>query len=260
MTLKLSYFFILNEYKMNTLILKPKETLSLLAGINRPITPGQVTKIAESINKMGNIRPIVVAIISFITGKPTKYIIDGQHLFNALIRNNLPIEYVLIEVTDVKDLVEKIALLNSSSKSWTLLDYITSWTAVSNDYKKLLHYYHVYDFELSFLATVLMNKRVNKTAGGDSISKYIKRGEFKISEESKNVDILNKLTDVLKIIPRLNRQENKFLCSEYVDFLRINFSKYDHKRFLENLEKQKQKFVLATHEQTKLSSMFEKLI
>ena len=245
---------------MEVLNLKQKETLSYLAGINRPINPAQVTKLAESINKMGNIRPIVVAIISFISGKATKYIIDGQHLFNALMRNGLPIEYVLIEVKDTKDLVEKIALLNSSSKSWTLIDYITSWQVVSNDYKKLLHYYNVYDFELVFLAGVLMNKNYKGISGGGNVTKFIKKGEFKVSDEQKNVEILNKLTDVLKIIPRLNRQENKFLCSEYVDFLRINLSKYNHEKFLENLKKQKQKFILATHEQTKLASMFEKLI
>lgn len=245
---------------MEVLNLKQKETLSYLAGINRPINPAQVTKLAESINKMGNIRPIVVAIISFISGKATKYIIDGQHLFNALMRNGLPIEYILIEVKDTKDLVEKIALLNSSSKSWTLIDYITSWQMISNDYKKLLHYYNVYDFELAFLAGVLMNKNYKGISGGGNVTKFIKKGEFKISDEQKNVEILNKLTDVLKIIPRLNRQENKFLCSEYVDFLRINLSKYNHETFLENLKKQKQKFILATHEQTKLASMFEKLI
>lgn len=245
---------------MEIKVLKKNESLSYLAGINRPIKPAQVTKLAESLNKMGNIRPIVVAYISFISGKLTKYIIDGQHLFNALIRNDMPIEYVVIQVKDTKDLVEKIALLNSSSKSWILFDYITAWTAVSPDYKKLLQYYNIYDFELSFLASVLMNKKVKANQGGGVITKFIKRGEFKISEESKNVEILDKLTDVLKIIPRLNRIENRFVCTEYVEFLRCNLQKYNHKKFLTNLEKQKQKFILATHEQTRLADMFEKLI
>ena len=189
----------------------------------------------------------------------TKYIIDGQHLFNALIRNNLEIPYITIKINDLTSLVETIALLNSSSKSWTLLDYITSWTIISKDYQKLLHYYNVYDFELSCLASVLMNKKYT-TGGAWNILKVIKRGEFIIIDESKNIDILNKLTDVLNIIKRLNRQENKYLCNEYIDFLRNNMSTYDHKRFLNNLEKQKDKFILATHEQTKLSEMFEKLI
>ena len=245
---------------MEIKVLKKNESLSYLAGINRPINPSQVTKLAESINKMGNIRPIVVANINFINGKLTKYIIDGQHLFNALIRNNLPIEYVTINVKDTVELVETIALLNSSSKSWTLLDYITSWTVVSDDYKKLLKYYNIYDFQLSFLAGVLMNKLYRASDGGSHITKFIKRGEFKINNESISIDILDKLTDVLKIIPRLNRQENTFLCIEYVNFLKINLSKYNHKRFLDNLKKQKEKFILATHEQTKLSEMFEKLI
>ena len=49
-------------------LLNSKTKLLLLAGINRPIIPAQVTKLAKSIDKMGFIRPIVVAKISFISG------------------------------------------------------------------------------------------------------------------------------------------------------------------------------------------------
>ena len=57
-----------------------RKQLMLLAGINRPIIPNQVTKLAESLSKMGCIRPIVTAYISFLDTKGW-YIIDGQHRF-----------------------------------------------------------------------------------------------------------------------------------------------------------------------------------
>jgi len=230
------------------------KSFSYLAGINRPINPSQVTKLAESIKTLGILRPIVVAELQFISGKLLKYIIDGQHAFNALLRNNMDIPYVTIKIDNKVQLVESIALLNASSKNWTLLDYITSWSCVSEDYKKLLHYYNVYDLELGNIAVVLMERNTDN----GNITKAIKRGQFKVVNEEKNVKILDCLTDVLSILPRMNRFENKYVCSEYVQFYRKN-PDYNHQQFLTNLKKKRAKFILATQEPTKLSEMFQEL-
>ena len=235
-------------------ILKERQGLSYLAGINREITPGQVTKIATSCNRMGLIRPVVTAVISFISGKPTRYILDGQHLFNALLRNGMPIEYITIEVKDMRDLVEKIALLNSSSKSWTLANYLTPWSNVSNEYKKLQHYYNIYDFDLGLLTAILSSK----IGDGGNITRMIKDGSFQVVDEQENVKILDCLTDILTIIPRMDRMQNKYVCSEYIKFLRTS-RKYNHAAFLVALKANKQKFMLATQQPEKLSEMFKKL-
>lgn len=228
--------------------------LSYLSGINRSINPTQVTKLAQSVLKMGIIRPLVVAELDFVTGKKIKYIVDGQHLFNALIRNGMEIPYVEIAIKHKQELVETIALLNASSKNWTLLDYISAWGSLSNDYIKLNHYYQVYDFDMGILSSVLNN---NISDGGNMVKK-IKNGTFRIIEEDKNLVILNNLTDVLEIVPRMNRLENRYLCREYIKFLR-NTSKYNHLKFLENLKQNKQEFILATQEDGKLVELFTKL-
>lgn len=230
------------------------KSFSYLAGINRPINPAQVTKLAESVKKLGVLRPIIVSVISFLNGKPTTYIIDGQHLFNAFIRLNIDIEYVSIDIKNKKELVESIALLNASSKNWAMIDYITAWSSVEDDYKKLLHYYNVYDLELSHLSAILSGRSIET-----SISKTLKRGEFKIVGEHAAVKVMDYLTDILTIVPRLNRFENKYLCGEYVKFLRANFNDYNHTEFITKLKKNKEKFILATHEPEKLSEMFRKL-
>jgi len=241
---------------MKPLILKKDshKSFSYLAGINRPINPAQVTKLAESVNKLGILRPVIVADISFISGKKTNYIIDGQHLFNALLRNNMDIPYVSIKIENKVDLVESIALLNASSKNWAILDYVTSWSCVSEDYKKLLHYYNVYDFELVDISAILSGRSV---IGGVE-TKFIKRGKFKITSEKEGLQILENLTDVFKILPRMNRKENKYVYSEYISFFK-NTKDYNHQEFLKNLEKAKEKFTLATHERQKLTEMFQKL-
>ena len=235
---------------------KTKISFHYLTGINRGIIPSQVTKLVNALLKMGNVRPVVVAKLSFISGKMEHYIVDGQHIYNALLRLGWDIPYVIIEVKDKKDLVEKIALLNASSKPWSVQDYVTAWSSLVPDYVKLNRYFQIYDIELNIIASILNNI---STANGSIILKRIKSGEFAIQDEEKNVDILNGLTDVLKIIPRLNRYENRFVCSEYVNFRRTAGSSYNHKSFLKNLDKNKQKFILATHEQEKLADMFRVL-
>ena len=231
-----------------------KQSFSYLAGINRAINPAQVTKLAQSVNKMGIIRPVVVAYIAFIDGIKKLFIIDGQHLFNALIRNNMDIPYVIIDVKDKTDLVEKIALLNASSKNWTMLDYITAWASLSQDYVKLNHYYQVYDIDLGTLATILMNGSVD----GSNTVKTIKNGKFKIVDEKFNVSILDNVTDLLKVIPRMARNDNRYTAREYVKFLRTTKT-YNHKKFIDNLKKNKKEFILATQEEGKLVELFTKL-
>lgn len=231
-----------------------KTAFSYLAGVNRPIYPHQVTKLCKSLEMMGILRCIVIAELDFINGKMTKYIIDGQHLFNALIRLGWDIPYVTIKIKNKVELVETIAMLNASSKTWSQLDYITAWSSLIPDYVKLNHYYEVYDLDLGFLASVFSG---NATDGGN-ITKKIKSGEFRIVNEENNVEVLNQLTDVLKIIPRMNRFENRYVCKEYVKFVR-SAKKYNHVKFMENLKKKKELFILATQENGKLYELFTKI-
>lgn len=233
-----------------------KITFNFLSGINRGINAAQVTKLAKSLELIGNIRPVIVARISFITGKLQHFVIDGQHLYNALLRLGWDIPYIVIDVKDKKDLVEKIALLNASSKTWSIQDYVTAWASLVPDYVKLNRYFQIYDIELNIIAAILSN---GNGANGASISAKIKSGEFSIQDEEKNVDILDGLTDILKIIPRMNRYENRYVCSEYVSFRRNSGCDYKHNTFIENLTKNKQKFILATQEQQKLADMFRNL-
>lgn len=232
-----------------------KQGFNILAGINRKIKPNHVTKLAESLNKMGLVRPITIAIIDFLTGKKEKYIIDGQHTYTGCIRNSMDIAYVEIEVTDKKDLVEKIALLNASSKSWTMEDYVLAWSSINPDYIKLNQYYDTYDFEVTVLADILSGG----TAGsGGTVTRKLKRGEFKVVDEKQNLEIIKNLTDILKVVPRMNRFENRYLCNEYVKFRRCT-NDYIHDIFIKKVQKNKTKFILATQEAGKLTEMFKSI-
>lgn len=224
-----------------------------LAGINRPINPSQVTKLAKSLEKMLILRPVVIAELSFLNGKKGKYIVDGQHIFNALIRLGWEIPYVTIKVESKQDLIEKIAMLNASSKTWTMQDYVVAWSFLKEDYVKLNHYFQVYDFEITELASILNGGN----CGGGGTTRILKSGEFKIINEERNIQLLNNATDMLKVIPRMSRFENRYALKEYIKFVRSTHN-YNHKTFIQSLEKNKNKFILATQENGKLAELFQK--
>jgi hypothetical protein len=233
---------------------------SLLAGINRGVIPNHVTKMATSLEKMGPVRPIVVAVLSFVTGAPVAYIIDGQHLYHALMRLGWDIPYTEIEINDAVELAEHLAMLNNSSKSWAMVDYINVWAHVNKDYIKLNQYYNTYDIELSQLADLLMNGSCLANIGGNNtISGIIKRGEFKIDDEQKSVFLMNCITDSLKIVPRMDRMSNKLFISSYVNFIN-SVGNYDHKQFLVNLKLNKDKFKLATQDPEQYNKLLKQIM
>jgi hypothetical protein len=243
-----------NIFNVKRLNKNSSKSLHMLAGINRAVVPNHVTKLAHSVSMMGVIRPVVVAEISFLDGITKTYIIDGQHLFHALLRLNYDIPIVYIHITDKKDLIEKIALLNASSKTWSLIDYVTAWQSINPDYVTLYKLFNTYDFDISTIAGIMCEKSIS----GGTNSKLVKSGEFKIENYNKNKIILDYLTDLFKVIPRMTRMQNKYVCNEYVNFVRKSKS-YNHTRFLTNLKKNKRDFILATQEEDKLSQMFKKL-
>jgi hypothetical protein len=247
--------------QVNLLNLKvmPKDGkgFDFLVALNRRIIPAQVTALAQSINRMGVIRPIVVANFTYI-GKEGTYIIDGQHLYHALLRNNLDFPYVEITINSDADLVEVIALLNSSSKSWTLLDYIQAWTYIVPDYKILMSHFNTYDLEILQLASILHFNVVGAFPDSGKISKVIKNGTFNVINQPACIKLLDCITDVLKIIPRMDRMSNKKFVAAYVDY--YNSKKdYDHAKFCKVLEKHAPQLKFVTIDKDTLADFLKRM-
>jgi hypothetical protein len=234
---------------------------NLLAGINRPVVPSHVTKISNSIQRKGNARPVIIVRISFIDGTPKDYIIDGQHLFFALLRNNMDIPYVIMDVKDKADLVETIALLNSSSKSWTTMDYVSAWASVSDDYKVLADLYNTYDLETAQIAELLHTGTIAiKNRAGSGIFTTVKKGEFRVLDKEDSIDKLNKIQEVLKIVPRMDRTSNSLFIASYTHFITVLGQKYNHDKFLAYLNLHKSEFVGVTQDPEQIQSLLNKSI
>jgi hypothetical protein len=244
---------------IKTLKMSGSKGFALLAGVNRPIIPQQVTKLASSIDMMGIVRPVVVSTFDFIDGNKTTYIIDGQHLYHALMRMGWDVPYVEIDIKDNVSLASHLALLNSSSKSWTMKDYILVWSGIKKDYVKLSKYFNTYDIELSQVAEILMNNTCTGNTGGSHVSKLIKKGEFAIDDEKRGVTILNYVTDALKLVKRMDRMSNKMFIASYVNFVNT-CDRYDHKQFLANLKLNKDKFKTVTLDPEEYKKLLKSII
>ena len=221
----------------------------LLNGINRPIIPSHVTKIVNSIQSLDVVRPVVTVVTSCIDGVRRRYVLDGQHLITGLNREGKDIPYITRYTESLQQIVEWIALLNASSKSWTLIDYITAWKALPEKE----------DYRILFKAIQTNDLTPNLTAicygvyDHKDVSKAIKKGEYSIINKKKGDEILKNVSDIFGILR--GRHNNRAVIHDFVSTYvkwRYSVSNYKHEEFLNYVNNNHDKFLLlvATPEQT----------
>lgn len=162
--------------------------------MNRAIDSKHVQKMIASLRLQGCVRVVQCCRTNIIEGEEKLYIIDGQHLATALEREGQPIPYIETEVTSEEDLIEKMAYLNNSSKSWDLMNFINAWKMIRPDYMKLFKWKNMYDIEISMLACIATNMPSIRFG-----TQPIKNGTFQISNP-KAEDMCKAFNDIfLKI-------------------------------------------------------------
>jgi hypothetical protein len=204
--------------------------------MNRGIDSKHVQKMISSIRLMGVIRPVVTTTTNVIEGETKTYIIDGQHLATALEREGLSIPHVDIAVESEEDLVEKMAYLNNSSKSWDLMNYINAWKMIRPDYMKLFKWKNMYDIEITMLAAIGINN-----AGIRNTTSSIKTGNFQITNP-KAEDMCKAFNDIFLKIGMSDRSVKfQFLAA----FLQA-YGTYNHTKVMSNIEKHMKTVKLLT--------------
>ncbi len=196
--------------------------------MNRGIDSRHVQKMIASIRKMGVIRCIIACTTNIIEGEWKTYIIDGQHLATALEREGQPIPYVEIDIESEEELVEKMAFLNNSSKSWDLMNYINAWKMIRPDYMKLFKWKNMYDIEVSMLACIASNMPSIRFG-----TQPIKNGTFQISNP-KAEDMCKAFNDIFLKIGMAERSVKfQFLNA----FMQAYNSTYSHVKVMATIEK-----------------------
>jgi hypothetical protein len=181
---------------------------------------------------MGVTRQVICVKTNCIDGELKTYVIDGQHLVHACQREDLPVEYRYIEITSEDDIIRKMAFYNNSSKSWKLMDYVNAWLYNNPDYLTLKRFKNLYNLEPLMIAGICNN--ADSYNGVAAASDLIKTGEFRVTNP--NAEAMCKdFSDLFIKIGKADRWVKH-------NFLRVfiqayNGKNYDHKRTLENVDK-----------------------
>lgn len=196
--------------------------------INRITDTEHIQKMIASVRNMGVVRPVICVKITFLDGKSQLYVIDGQHLFKSLMSENLEIPYIVIEVADKIDMVHKMAMLNNSSKSWTLLNYVNAFKMHLVDYYRLNELREMYNIEPLMLASICTNGNTSSISG----SRLIKSGQFKITNPDAQ-EMAKAFNDFFLKIGRADR----WVKHHFLQVFLKAWGKYDHNKALDNLDK-----------------------
>ena len=199
-----------------------------LENINRITDPKHIQKMVSSIRSMGVIRPVICVKVKFIDGTERLYVVDGQHLFKALCAEGLEIPFVIIEVKDDVDLVHKMAMLNNSSKSWTLLNYVNAFKMHIPDYHTLFNLRLMYDIEPLMLAAIC-TKGTSAVASG---SQLLKSGKFKITNDQAT-EMAKAFNDFFLKIGSADR----WVKHQFLQVFMRAWGTYNHEEALANLDK-----------------------
>ena len=204
--------------------------------MNRAIDSKHVQKMISSIRKMGVLRTVITCTTNIIEGVTKTYVIDGQHLATALEREGEPIPYIEIAIESQEDLIEKMAYLNNSSKSWDMMNYINAWKMIRPDYMKLFKWKNMYDIEVTMLAMI----GINNTAIKHNTS-TIKTGQFQITNP--NAEAMCKAFNDIFLKIGLADRAIKF---QFLSAFMQAYGKYDHKKVMANIEKHMKTVKLMT--------------
>ena len=236
--------------------LKANQGLALLAGVNRPIIPTHVTKVCTSIRKYGMLRAVIVVETALFTGKTERYIIDGQHAYNACLSLGIEIPYIIIpNLNTIEDIIGCIAYFNASSKSWSMADYVHAWSSVREDYRQLNQLYEQFDLDFDTIMTA-----ATETDGGSHVRK-LKRGEFVVADYEKAHRVCQQISDVFEIIPRLDRFSNRTLTRACASlFKQETYSAGKHAKMLAYMAKHSDELKFVTSDSDTVKEFLAKAI
>jgi hypothetical protein len=236
-------------FKIKVLRRDSGKKFNFLTGINRPAD--HVGSQISAVRQLGILRPVVVAKYEF-HGKKDYYIIDGQNLYSALVKLGLDVPYLEISVGSDEELVQAMALVNTSAKDWTMSDYIRAWGHTRRDYIVLAQYIKSHTMTKQAIASVLFGYAGVST----NITRIIKNGLFRVKDEAKAARILNHAEDVLKKAPKMDRNVNRTFTAAYLAYLTKCYSQYNHTKFLEYLKKHSSLLVAANDKRVELIDKF----
>lgn len=197
---------------------------------NRKVMPKHVDNMVKSIQAMGIIRPVVVGRTSIDSTGEKAFIIDGQHLESACRRLDIAVPYVEIDVNSEEDMITKMGMLNTTSKSWTLANFVDAYITLPSKkvvYQKLFDLRKNYNLEYAVLSALCtMNASWDSPAG----TRHLKEGKLKIL--NKNVDVhVRDLKEMTDLVPNCDHNLKRRLVRGMI----ASGGNYDFDKVMKNM-------------------------
>jgi hypothetical protein len=180
---------------------------------NRDQNRGHIEALKRAFAEIGNLTEVQPILVN-----ENFEIIDGQHRFVAARELEEPIYFVIrpgLRVTDART-------MNILHRNWTIDDYARSYATTDPNYQKYLELREDYGFSHTITLSFSLG---DETPG---MHATFRKGEFTLPDLPAARARLDKLSDIVEILPRL-RRDNAFARA----FLKVlQTPSYDHDRMV----------------------------
>lgn len=198
---------------------------------NRDIDISHVNKLEKSMKNDGYLRDPIKVNEKF-------EIIDGQHRFEAAKKLNHPIQFIINEGYNLKD----VQIQNINNKNWSKKDYLHSFCDMGYpEYIKFREFTKKYDeFPFSSCLAMVTNQTNNytirdknliKSKSGSYNPKKFENGKLKIS----NIKKAEQMADNIRSLkPHFESYDKSYFILAMISVMKNN--KFDFKRFYKKVK------------------------
>lgn len=212
---------------------------------NRVINNGHSKKIGVSVTTLANILRQVV-VVKFDNDY---FIADGQHLHRWLISENMPVEFILCEVSEEKQLIDFMRLMNSSSKRWGLTQFVNVSTndKKANAYNKLVEFIETYEEKTGITIKVMSALMYNEAYYNEGASSKAITEDYFV-QNVPDVRLKQKLNSLKRFYRVTKMTPTNYLNAAFFTLLYEKRDNYDknEKNFLKAVEQHAKKYNLLT--------------
>lgn len=218
--------------------------------INREIFPDHVKTMVESIKLMGSLRVVICAHLPFIDPHDL-FVLDGQHLIEGSMITGDEIAFIEISVITPEELIKTISLINSSAKSWTVHDFVKSWSWLSKHYKTLWKAFLKASLPIRAVACAFSMLHLRDR-------KVLESGGFTILDQDNGEIIIEHLKGFYKMIPMRNQQILRCFTEAYIEMYYKDVTGYNHKKFAEYVKRNLRDMVMLPDNKDKWLTFLKK--
>lgn len=219
---------------------------------NRKTDLDHVNGIMKSIMEFDVIDDVKIVETDCVDGTVRKWIADGQHTFLAEKALKIPIQYKIIKVDTLFELVRLIAVLNNRRKLWKLLDYLHAWMSLKiSIYAKINHWVKIKKLPFTTVLETISGKEKNVAAD------TFRDGNFRENQSIDYEFILKQVSELKPLLPRSN-----MILTAVSRFVR-DTKEFDFKRMKRAIEKSNVKLIFSAGDTladttTKIKELYDK--